>query len=158
MTLAALVGCLIIAGLAFRAWDALRSPPLDVWHTFVPSEPDAGMIDAGDWSGYMAAEKRVFAEVAQEVSQKLDEDRLPINRYFAGGIVYPPGFATDWNHSYVFEPEGKPIGAAVFLHGLTDSPYSLRHLAEFYRRRGFVAIGIRLPGHGTVPAALTEVQ
>jgi alpha-beta hydrolase superfamily lysophospholipase len=157
--LAAAAGCLIVAGLAFRAWDALRSPPLDVWHTFVPSEPDAAAIDAGDWSDYMSAEQRVFAQVAQDVTQRLDdEDRVPINRYFAGSIVYPPAFATDWNRSYVLEPEGRPIGAAVFLHGLTDSPYSLRHLADLYRREGFVAVGIRLPGHGTVPAALTEIE
>ncbi len=152
-------GCLIVAGLAFRAWDALRSPPLDLWHTFVPSEPDAEAIDAGDWSAYMAAEQRVFAEVAQEVTQGLDdEDRVPINRYFTGSIVYPLGFSTDWNRSYVLEPDGPPIGAAIFLHGLTDTPYSLRHLADLYRRQGFVAIGIRLPGHGTVPTALTEIE
>jgi alpha-beta hydrolase superfamily lysophospholipase len=159
VALTALAGCLIVAGLAFRAWDALRSPPLDLWHTFVPSEPDAEAIDTMDWSGYMAAEERAFAEVAREVTRKLDdEDRVPINRYFAGSIVYPPSFATDWNRSYLMEPEGTPIGAAVFLHGLTDAPYSLRHLAELYRRQGFVSIGIRLPGHGTVPAALTEVE
>ena len=36
----------------------------------------------------------------------------------------------------------------MLLHGLTDSPYSQRHIAEFYRDHGFVAIVIRLPGHG----------
>ena len=46
----------------------------------------------------------------------------------------------------------------MLLHGLTDSPYSLRHIAARYRNRGFVAVAIRLPAHGTVPAALTEVD
>jgi alpha-beta hydrolase superfamily lysophospholipase len=46
----------------------------------------------------------------------------------------------------------------VFLHGLTDSPYSLRHLAWRYRDLGFVAVAPRLPAHGTVPAALTDVE
>jgi alpha-beta hydrolase superfamily lysophospholipase len=46
----------------------------------------------------------------------------------------------------------------VLLHGLTDSPYSLRHVAQLYRDRGFVAIGIRLPGHGTVPGGLSNVR
>jgi alpha-beta hydrolase superfamily lysophospholipase len=41
---------------------------------------------------------------------------------------------------------------------LTDSPYSQRHIARLYRDHGFVAIVIRMPGHGTVPAALTEVE
>jgi alpha-beta hydrolase superfamily lysophospholipase len=53
---------------------------------------------------------------------------------------------------------GAPKGVVVLLHGLTDSPYSLRHIAELYRDRGFVAVGIRLPGHGTVPSALTRVH
>ena len=44
------------------------------------------------------------------------------------------------------------------LHGLTDSPYSLRRLGEILYQRGFYVLGLRLPGHGTIPAALTEVQ
>jgi alpha-beta hydrolase superfamily lysophospholipase len=46
----------------------------------------------------------------------------------------------------------------VLLHGLTDSPYSLRHIAQRYAGHGYVAIGIRMPGHGTVPAGLTDVR
>ena len=46
----------------------------------------------------------------------------------------------------------------VLLHGLTDSPYSLRHIARRYRDHGFVAVAIRLPAHGTVPGALTAVE
>src|SRR6185312_12768500 len=68
----------------------------------------------------------------------------------------PGHFKQDFNRSYILEPDGPPVGAVVLLHGLTDSPYSLRHIARLYRDRGFVAIGIRLPGHGTVPAGLTE--
>ena len=72
--------------------------------------------------------------------------------------MYPARFARDWNRSYVLEPDGTPMGAVVLLHGLTDSPYSLRHIAKRYRDRGYVAIGIRLTGHGTVPAGLTDVR
>ncbi|MGO4815971.1 alpha/beta hydrolase, partial [Cupriavidus sp. 2MCAB6] len=86
------------------------------------------------------------------------EERVPVNRYFDGSAIHPEHFKQDWNRSYVMEPEGKPVGVAVFLHGLTDSPYSLRHVARQYRDRGFVAIAIRLPGHGTVPAGLTEIE
>ena len=104
-------------------------------------------------------EERLFADVRREVFRAPDDGAaIPVNRYVTGSLVDPRTFATDWNRSYVMEPEGTPIGAAVFLHGLTDAPYSLRHLAAVYRDRGFVAVGIRLPGHGTVPAALTEVE
>src|SRR5262249_30918279 len=46
----------------------------------------------------------------------------------------------------------------VLLHGLTDSPYSIRHVAQPYRAAGWVAVAIRLPGHGTVPGGLTDVE
>ena len=156
--LVALAALLVGAGLAFRAWDALRAPPLEAWHTFVPDEPDADAIDAMDWAAYLRSEERLLADVRREVFRAPDDGAaIPVNRYVTGSLVDPRTFATDWNRSYVMEPEGTPIGAAVFLHGLTDAPYSLRHLAAVYRDRGFVAVGIRLPGHGTVPAGLTEM-
>jgi len=97
--------------------------------------------------------------VRAEVTQKLPpEDRIPVNRYFEGSPIYPGQFSQDWNRSYVLEPDGPPRGAVVFLHGLTDSPYSLRHIARRYREHGFVAVAIRLPGHGTVPAGLTDIE
>ena len=34
----------------------------------------------------------------------------------------------------------------------------MRHVARTYRDRGFLLIAIRLPAHGTVPGALTEVE
>ena len=46
----------------------------------------------------------------------------------------------------------------VLLHGLTDSPYSLRHIARRYREDGYVAVAIRMPGHGTVPSGLAAVE
>ena len=82
---------------------------------------------------------------------------MPENRYFEGSAIYPEKFATDWNRSYEMAPEGPPKGAVVLLHGLTDSPYSMRHFAEHYRDMGFLAVVPRMPAHGTVPGALTEV-
>ena len=148
-----------IALLAVRAYRALSGPALQPWHTFVPQELRADALDRADWNGYLAQEQKIMASVRAEVSQKLAPgDRVPINRYFEGSPVYPAHFAQDWNRSYVMEPPGPPLGAVVLLHGLTDSPYSLRHVATRYRDLGFVAIGIRMPAHGTVPAALTDVR
>ena len=53
---------------------------------------------------------------------------------------------------------GEPVGAVVLLHGLSDSPYSLRHVARSYVEHGYAAVGMRLPGHGTVPAGLTRAR
>lgn len=149
----------IITLLAVRTYDALQGPPLEPWHKLVPDELSAEQLDKSDWPAYLRAEQQAFAEVKQQVTDKLDrEDRIPLNRYYDRSPIYPEHFAQDWNRSYELMPDGKPVGAVVLLHGLTDSPYSLRHIAQDYRRRGFVAVGIRLPGHGTVPGGLTSVD
>jgi alpha-beta hydrolase superfamily lysophospholipase len=145
--------------LGVRAYRIRSWPALELWHTFVPHELRADQIDKSDWNRYLAEEDRIMASVRTEVSQKLPSgERVPVNRYFEGSPIYPGHFAHDWNRSYIMEPDGQPIGVVVLLHGLTDSPYSLRHIEQHYRDRGFVAIAIRLPGHGTVPAGLTDVR
>src|SRR5215831_9437871 len=153
---------LAIAALTFfavRVYDVQRGPPLAVWHTYVPHELRASELDAADWSRYLLEETKIFEALRSEVTQKLQADeRVPLNRYFEGSPVYPAHFSQDFNRSYILEPAGPPVGAAVLLHGLTDSPYSQRHIARAYRDHGFVAIVIRLPGHGTVPAGLTDVE
>ena len=156
---AAVVSILAVSLVGLRIYDSERGAPLEPWHTYVPKERSIAELDRGSWPDYLKAENEAFAGVRAEVTQKLGPDeRIPINRYFDGSPIYPARFAQDWNRSYVLEPEGPPKGSAVFLHGLTDSPYSLRHIARQYRERGFVAVAVRLPGHGTVPAGLTEVE
>jgi alpha-beta hydrolase superfamily lysophospholipase len=148
-----------IAMLGLRAYDVQRGPPLQLWHTFVPTELSADEIDKADWSQYLAAEDRAFAEVRTEVTERLSPEALDeSNRYDPNSPIYPGKFATDWNRSYVMLPDSKPVGAVVLLHGLTDSPYSLRHIARSYRDRGFVVVAARIPGHGTVPAGLFTIE
>ena len=156
----AVLGAVSLATLlGVRAWDAQRGRPLDPWHEFVPTELHAEQLDRSDWTDYLAAEDALFAATRDEMADRLPpEDRVPINRYFAGSPIHPGRFAHDWNRSFVVEPDGEPAGVAVFLHGLTDSPFSARRTLDRYRERGFVGIAIRLPAHGTVPGALTDVQ
>ncbi len=155
----AALALVIVTVLGVRIYDSQRGLPLEPWHTFVPEELDAATLDAADWQQYLTHENTLFEELRREVTQKLPpEDRIPVNRYFDGSPVYPGRFAQDYNRSFTLEPEGKPVGAVVLLHGLTDAPYSQRHIASFYRDRGFIAIVPRLPAHGTVPAALTDVD
>jgi len=157
--IAVVVLVFLLSLLGIRAWDSQRGDPLAPWQTFVPDELTPSQLDATDWRGYLAAEQRAFDEVKTEVTDKLDpSERVASNRYYEGASMYPGHFAHDWNRSYVLEPVGKPVGAVVLIHGLTDSPYSLRDIAELYRAHGFVAIGLRVPGHGTVPAGLTKVD
>lgn len=154
---AGLLLVLVAVGLVLRIYDVQRGPPLGPWHTVVPEEMPRAAIDSADWRAWMAAEQAVMETVRREVTEALDPaERVPVNRYFALSPMHAPGFARDWNRSFILEPSGAPAGVAVFLHGLTDAPFSLRHLAEAYRARGFLAIAIRMPGHGSVPGGLTD--
>ena len=156
---ALLLAVSVVTLLGVRTFDAQRGPDLEPWHTYRPHELSGKQIDGLDWAGYEMAEDALFEEVRNEVTQKLDPDqRVPVNRYFEGSPVHPERFSPDWNRSYVLEPEGAPQGAVVLLHGLTDAPYSLRHIARRYRELGYVAVAIRLPGHGTVPGSLADVE
>ncbi|WP_410016603.1 alpha/beta hydrolase [Sodalis sp. C49] len=148
-----------LAAFAIRIYETERGPELQLWHTFVPQDMHADEIDKATWADYIATENKLFQSVRENVTDKLDiSQQTPLNRYFSGSPIFPDRFATNWNRSYILMPEGTPKGAVVLLHGLTDTPYSLRHIAESYRRQGFVAIGIRMPAHGTVPGALTDVR
>jgi len=156
LSLVALVAFVCVVGV--RIFDAQRKPPLSVWHTYVPQEMHAHEIDQATWADYIAHENRLFDAVRENVTDKLpQEEHVPANRYFSGSPIYPGHFRTDWNRSFTLVPQGAPRGVAVMLHGLTDSPYSLRHIAQRYQRDGFVVVAIRLPGHGTVPSSLTDV-
>lgn len=154
-----LLGAVLITFLGLRIFDTQRGPPLAPWHSYIPQELSAHALDRTDWAGYLAHEKQIFEQLRQAVTQRLPSSyRVPFNRYYEDSPVYPGRFVKDFNRSYILEPDGKPRGVVVLLHGLTDAPYSLRHVADFYRARGFVAIVPRMPAHGTVPSALTVAR
>src|SRR5688572_4523835 len=145
--------------LALRVLQSERLPDLGPWHTWAPQELDAGELDRADWPAWLAAENELFAAVDARMREQLDaSERLIANRYFEGSPLYPARFTHNWNRSYQLLPQGEPRGAVVLLHGLSDSPYSLRHVAAIYVEKGFAAVGIRQPGHGTVPGGLTRVS
>ncbi len=139
----------------WRGWDMRRGLPLEPWHTAELAEPGADEIDRADWAQYLRVEDALFSRVERDIATAIrPDDRTHFNRYSSTSPVYPWRFATNWNRSSVLLPEGQPVGAVVLLHGLTDAPYSLRHVGKFYRDRGFAVVSIRLPGHGTVPGSL----
>src|SRR5262249_15381892 len=144
----------------FRSWEAKRHPFLKAWHRFVPpSEVRAADLTAGfTLADYLRREDQVFREVDENVTQRLEaEDRTPTNRYFPDSLASPRRFSRDWNRTFEIAPENGAIrGGALLLHGLTDSPYSMRRTAEILKSEGIYCLGLRVPGHGTVPGALTK--
>lgn len=154
---ALLAGLLLGLGLFARAALVAQGPGLAPWHTILPAEPSREALARMSWADWERAEATLFERLRADLARELrPEDRVPANRYNIGGPLDPARLARDWNRSQLLRPEGEPRGAAVLLHGLTDSPYSLRHAAEIYRAAGWVALVPRMPGHGTVPAGLTR--
>ncbi len=51
-------------------------------------------------------------------------------------------------HRYWFEPDGEPAGGLMMVHGLGDYLSRYAHVAELFCARGFLCVGIDLPGHG----------
>ena len=136
-----------------------KSPALMPWH-LAPLAAEFRAADAStirSLNDYRTLETRLMAELDAEVYAKVPADeRSPINRYFAGSLADARQRKPDWNLTFEL-PVANPKGAVLMLHGLTDSPYSMRALAELFSARGWYVVGLRLPGHGTAPAALTDV-
>lgn len=150
---------IILTLLTLRVYDSQQGKSLSLWHTAELHELTAQQIDNATWEDYLLAEEDLFNEVTQKITAQLSPSEHNIfNRYSANSRVNPHSFKTNWNRSFILQPEGQIQGAVVLLHGLTDSPYSLRHIALHYQQKGFVVIAIRMPGHGTAPSALTSVE
>ena len=46
----------------------------------------------------------------------------------------------------------------LLTHGVSNSPYHIRHLAAFFQIQGFLVMAVLLPGHGTVPGDLLDAD
>ncbi len=145
---------------------AKRKPALKSWHLASLKE-----LGAADYPLNMTFEELEQKEIAlfdslqSEVFSKVEPaDQDPYNRYHSGGASNPAnvakayGFDKNYNLSYILEPVGEQKGAVLLAHGLTDSPYSMRGVAEVLHGEGYYVLVQRLPGHGTIPAALTTVN
>lgn len=146
----------LVVGLGIHLANA---PALQPWHlaplTAEFRADDAAKVKSLD--DYRALEARLMAELDAEVYAKVPEDeRSPINRYSAGSLADARKREPNWNLTFEL-PATNPKGAVLMLHGLTDSPYSMRALADLFAARGWYVVGLRLPGHGTAPSALTDV-
>ncbi len=140
------------------ALQARRIPDLQPWHTQAPlGELQAAELDAEfTLEQYFERERLLFEETRTMQLQSIPaEQQLPGNRYWAKSPNYQWQFPHDWNRSFELVP-AQIKGGALLLHGLTDSPYSMRTIAHALFDRGYYVLALRLPGHGTVPAALAQ--
>ena len=153
---AVLAAALLVVGGALQAMLAL--PDLQPWHRFAPgAELTAAVMDERfTLEQYLAREATVFAEVHDRVEQAVVAEGnagAVANRYDPASISAPARASRDWNRTFEMSP-ASIRGGALLIHGLTDSPYSMRAVAEHLTARGIYVLALRMPGHGTVPAGL----
>jgi alpha-beta hydrolase superfamily lysophospholipase len=91
------------------------------------------------------------------VSERRTEESAVIDRYNPSSPSNPANHPRDWNRTFEYS-HSEPRGGALLIHGLSDSPYSTRASAEVLRDLGFEVVGLRVPGHGTIPGALTATR
>lgn len=131
---------------------------LGLWHQVdLDSEFDRNS-DVTDFTAYLELEDSLFDQLEREVYAKSPPgDSKSVNRYRKGSLVDPTSMPTDWNRSFEMERD-EPTAGVLLLHGLSDSPYSLRTLGSALYEAGASVVGLRLPGHGTAPSGLIEVS
>lgn len=144
------VGVVLAAGLLARG-----DPDLLPWHTEVLlDEVRAGEAPAADWADYLEREKLLFAELDGLVRRAAQRDCASFDRYCPGALSDPAAFERNWNRSVALEPPVRPVGAAVLLHGLMGSPYTMLAAGRTLAAAGYRVLIPRLPGHGTIPSEL----
>ena len=156
--LVAIVALTIVVGAAVSARS--RIPDLKPWHRLVPSA-EVRASDVGPmftFDDYLAREQQVFEEVRTRIEDQLaPEERLSVNRYDLNGQASPSRLGRDWNRTFEMAATTPPC-AALLIHGLTDSPYSMRAIAERLHAAGCYVLAPRMPGHGAVPGGLTDAS
>lgn len=144
----------ILAG----AFAARQGPELEVWHTTnLESEFHVGQ-EVSSLDQYLEIEDRVFEELNAAVVEVVGESEIEtLNRFSRNSRSFPEQAGINLNRSQVLRP-GIVQGGVLMLHGMTDSPYSMRHFARQFQSKGFYVLNLRMPGHGTLPAGLATVD
>jgi len=160
LQLVALVaGTCVVLVLGYTLYAVNMLPDLQPWHTErLPGEFSAITDRTLDFAGYQKLETQLFAEADAAARDWTGHgEAFLFSRFNPDGNSQRLAASSPYNRSFRLSP-ATPLGGALLVHGLTDSPYSMKALAEALSRRGFEVTVLRLPGHGTFPSMLTEVR
>ena len=151
---------LLLAAIALPLLIGCGGSTLERWHTASLDEEFTvkKLDEIQSFDDYRRLEDRLFQQLDEEVyAETATGPEFALVRYSSGSAADPRGRAPDWNRSVELAVE-EPRGGVLLLHGMSDSPYSLRALAEKFHDEGFQVLVLRLPGHGTAPVGLTRAS
>ncbi|MBT8365092.1 MAG: alpha/beta hydrolase [Deltaproteobacteria bacterium] len=155
LTLLGLVMCGV-----FLVIQGCGGPPMEPWHTEkLTEEFTADMVNKiQTFDDYRKLEDRLFQQLEEKIYPRTATGpEYELVRYSAGSAADPQQRQPNWNRSFEFTAD-QPVGGVLLLHGMSDSPYSLRVLGQTLKQRNFWVIGLRLPGHGTAPSGLKTIH
>jgi len=153
----AFLGSILVGIITFTLY--MKSlPSLSIWHTTILQNEFTDDSEVKDFNAYLALEDRLFAELDSEVYAKvLPHEKNHIYRYTRGSVSDPKRWKKEWNRSFELSVKNPKMGV-LLLHGMSDSPYSLRTQAEYLHKQGVWVVAMRMPGHGTIPSGLREIK
>jgi len=151
---------LLLLAIALPLLAGCGGSSLEDWHSAALDEEFSvdKLDEIHSFDEYQRLEERLFQQLDEEVYAQTDTGpEFALVRYSPGSAADPRGRKPDWNRSVELAVE-QPRGGVLLLHGMSDSPYSLRALAEKFHAQGFHVLALRLPGHGTAPVGLTRAR
>ena len=157
--LIALLGAVLSAVIGFMYLMNDR-PDLHPWHTVELDEEYSleKQDEIKSFDDYLKLEEKLFEQLQAEVydvPSKIPESQL--NRFDKNSLSDPTHYQNNWNRSFIMVPQ-QLRGGVLLLHGLSDSPYSVRALAIELYQQGYYVLALRMPGHGTVPSGLVHAD
>jgi alpha-beta hydrolase superfamily lysophospholipase len=152
-----LVGSLLVILIGFVV-HLERRPDLAVWHTAELDAEFTARSPVNSFEDYLRLEERLFAQLDERVYAEVGPGiGHQINRYYRGSLADPGHWPRNWNRSFEWSVPDARAGV-LLLHGMSDSPYSMRSLSQRLHAEGAQVLGLRIPGHGTAPSGLVDVQ
>lgn len=151
------IGAFFVGILAFFLYMS-SLPSLSLWHTTILKNEFTAKSEISNISEYFALEEKLFEELDVEIYDKIAQQKQNnINRYTNDSLSNPKRWKKNWNKSFELTHKNAK-GAALLIHGMSDSPYSLRSQAQYLHENGYWVLGLRMPGHGTIPSGLRNVK
>ena len=143
----------------FTLYSTIGLPALKPWHTEALDEEFSASRDGAlDFDGYLKLEGRLFAQMRGAIARWDHNDEAYIySRFNPDSNVSRLAEGAPYNRSFRLAPAVPATGHALLIHGLSDSPYSMKALGESLQSRGFEVTVLRLPGHGTLPSAMLQM-
>ncbi len=131
---------------------------LKIWHEVQLDAEFTAESPVADFAEYVKLEEKLFQQLDERVyAQVKPEDRHHLNRFNHGSMSDPSRWAQNWNRTFELSHAAPKVGV-LLLHGMSDSPYSLRNIGLNLHEAGATVVGLRVPGHGTAPAGLVAMH